>query len=158
MNEAAPERFGDKRRADLEAVPLFGAICADRGVSASIIMPAANTEAMNEHLMEISTQVAHGAHAALVLDGAGWHQTGGALRVPDNITLPHLPPYAPELNPVENVRPQSRTAGRRRRRAWGRSLPEGSSRGPFLPLRSEYSARSHSSRPDGEPRTDIRSR
>jgi transposase len=38
-----------------------------------------------------------------VLDGAGWHQTGGALRVPANVTLLHLPPYAPELNPVENI-------------------------------------------------------
>ncbi len=37
------------------------------------------------------------------IDGAGWHQTGGRLRVPDNITLLHLPPYAPELNPVENI-------------------------------------------------------
>jgi transposase len=72
-------------------------------VGAAIIMPTANTEAMNEHLKEISTQVAPGAQAVLVLDGAGWHQTGGRLRVPDNITLLHLPPYAPELNPVENV-------------------------------------------------------
>jgi len=86
-----------------DSVHIFGAICADRGVGAAIIMPAANTEAMNEHLKEISTQVTHDAHAVLVLDGAGWHQTGGELRVPDNITLLHLPPYAPELNPVENV-------------------------------------------------------
>jgi transposase len=39
----------------------------------------------------------------LVLDGAGWHQTGGRLSAPHNITLLHLPPYDPELNPVENV-------------------------------------------------------
>jgi len=38
-----------------------------------------------------------------VLDGAGWHKTGGRLRVPDNISLLKLPPYSPELNPVENV-------------------------------------------------------
>jgi transposase len=44
-----------------------------------------------------------GAHAMLVVDGAGWHQTGGKLIVPDNITLLPLPPYAPELNPMENV-------------------------------------------------------
>jgi hypothetical protein len=37
---------------------LFGAICPDRGVGAAIIMPTVNTEAMNEHLKEISTQVA----------------------------------------------------------------------------------------------------
>ena len=82
---------------------LYGAICPARGVGAAIIMPAANAEGMNEHLKEISTQVAPGAHAALVCDGAGWHQMGETLQVPDNITLIPLPPYAPELNPMENV-------------------------------------------------------
>ncbi len=38
----------------------------------------------------------------LVLDGAGWHNPK-ALAVPDNITLVLLPPYSPELNPVERV-------------------------------------------------------
>jgi hypothetical protein len=38
----------------------------------------------------------------LVLDGAGWHG-GHSLLVPDNISLVVLPPYSPELNPVENV-------------------------------------------------------
>ena len=33
-----------------------------------------------------------GAHAVLVCDGAGWHQTGGRLNVPKNISLLHLPP------------------------------------------------------------------
>ena len=37
---------------------LFGAICPDRAVGAAIIMPVVNAEAMNEHLKEISTQVA----------------------------------------------------------------------------------------------------
>jgi hypothetical protein len=86
-----------------DSAHLFGAMCPARGVGAAIIMPAVNTEAMNEHLKEISTQVAQGAHAVLVLDGAGWHQAGGTLIVPDNITLLSLPPYAPELNPMENV-------------------------------------------------------
>jgi hypothetical protein len=86
-----------------DSVYLFGAICPTRGVGAAIIMPGVNTEGMNEHLLEISSQVAPGSHAVLVCDGAGWHQTGGALRVPDNITLLSLPPYAPELNSMENV-------------------------------------------------------
>jgi transposase len=86
-----------------DSAPLFGAICPARGVGAAIIMPAVNTEAMNEHLREISTQVTAGAHAILVCDGAGWHQQGGQLGVPDNITLLALPSYAPELNPMENV-------------------------------------------------------
>lgn len=38
-----------------------------------------------------------------MLDGAGWHQTGGRLKVPPNLTLLPLPPYAPELIPVEDI-------------------------------------------------------
>ncbi len=44
-----------------------------------------------------------GAHAVVVCDGAGWHQQGKRLRVPDNILLLTLPPYSPELNPMENI-------------------------------------------------------
>lgn len=67
------------------------------------MLPVANGHAMNEHLAEISRLVAPGAHAVVTLDGAGWHQPGGKLRIPDNISLLPLPPYAPELSPVENV-------------------------------------------------------
>jgi putative transposase len=97
---ARPPMVRDNRH---DSAHLFGAICPDRGVGAAIIMPVMNTEAMNEHLKEIGTQVSPGSHAVLVLDGAGWHQTGGELSVPDNISLLPLPPYAPELNPMENV-------------------------------------------------------
>lgn len=86
-----------------DSVHLFGAICPQRALGAAIIMPAVNTEAMNEHLIEISAMVAPDAHAVLICDGAGWHQRGERLCVPENITLLHLPPYAPELNPMENV-------------------------------------------------------
>ena len=37
-----------------------------------------------------------------LLDGAGWH-VSKELAVPANLTLIHLPPYSPELNPVENI-------------------------------------------------------
>ena len=57
---------------------------------------------MSLHLAEIGRQVAPGAHAALVVDGAGYH-VANHLAVPDNVTLIPLPPYAPELNPMENV-------------------------------------------------------
>ena len=82
---------------------LFGAICPQRGVGAAMVTPAADTDMMNLHLAKISTQVAPGAHAVLVCDGAGWHQRGKQLQVPGNITLLSLPPYSPELNPMENV-------------------------------------------------------
>ena len=58
---------------------------------------------MNLHLEEIARAVAPGAHALLIMDGAGWH-TAKAITVPDNVTLLKLPPYAPELDPMENVR------------------------------------------------------
>ena len=82
---------------------LFGAIGPQRQVGAAVLTPAANTEMMNPHLAEIATQVAPGAHAVLVCDGAGGHQRGKKLRVPDNITLLSLPPYSPELNPMKKV-------------------------------------------------------
>lgn len=82
---------------------LFGAVCPSRGVGAGLVLPFADGAMMTLHLAEISLHVAPNAHAVLVIDGAGWHRTGGRLRVPDNITLLHLPPYSPELNPVENV-------------------------------------------------------
>ena len=44
---------------------LFAAMCPDRGVGAAIIMPMVNTQAMNEHLKEVSTQVATCAHCTL---------------------------------------------------------------------------------------------
>ncbi len=65
-------------------------------------MPHADTAAMNAHLVEISRTVAEGAHAVLVLDGAGWHGAK-TLCVPGNITLLPLQPYALELNPIENA-------------------------------------------------------
>jgi transposase len=68
-----PRMVRDNRH---DSAYLFGAICHRRQVGAAIIMPAANTEAMNEHLAEIATQVAPGAHAVLVCDRAGWHQKG----------------------------------------------------------------------------------
>ena len=65
--------------------------------------PACGTngaENVGLHLMEISTQ---GAHAVVTLDGAGWHQQGEKLKMPDNISLLPLPPFSPELNPQENI-------------------------------------------------------
>jgi transposase len=81
---------------------LFGAICPARGTGAAIMMPKANTHAMQLHLDEISRAVAEGAHAAVLMDRAGWHITG-KLKVPRNITIILLPSRSPELNPVENI-------------------------------------------------------
>ena len=66
------------------------------------MLPTVNTEAMQVFLDQVAASRPPDAHVAIVLDGAGWHQSKD-LAVPDNITLVVLPPYSPELNPVERV-------------------------------------------------------
>jgi transposase len=93
----------------------FGAACPERAADAALVLPRADAAAIGLHLLAISRQVAPGAHAVVVLDGAGRHGAGG-LAVPSTMTLLPLPPpdqvrgrlYAPELNPVENIWPYLR--------------------------------------------------
>ena len=94
-----PRQPADQR---YESAYLFGAICPARGMGAALALPFANTDAMQLHLDEIARTVVKGAHAALLVDQAGWHTTT-ALRVPKNLTMILLPSRAPELNPVENI-------------------------------------------------------
>src|SRR6185436_15583560 len=94
-----PRQPADQR---YESAYLFGAICPARGTGAALAMPYADSEAMQLHLVEVSSRVRRGAHAVLLLDRAGWHTTR-RLVVPKNITLVFLPSRAPELNPVENI-------------------------------------------------------
>ena len=82
---------------------IFGAVCPARDLGVGLVMPEVSSEAMNHHLAAIAKAVQPGAHAVITLDGAGWHQTGRRLRLPENISLLPLPPYSPELNPVENI-------------------------------------------------------
>ena len=66
------------------------------------MLPKANTGAMQMHLEEISRTVAAKAHAVVLMDRAGWHNTD-KLKLPKNLTIILLPSRSPELNPVENV-------------------------------------------------------
>ena len=97
---ARPSMVRDNRH---DSAYISGAICPGRGVGAAMITPACNTGMMNLHLAEISTQVAPGACAVLICDRASWHQNGKTLQLPENIRLLPLPPYSPELNPMEKV-------------------------------------------------------
>jgi hypothetical protein len=90
------------QRPALPAAHLFAAVCPASGRTAALVLPQVDTAAMNLHLAEISTEIAADAHAVVLLDQAGWHGAK-ALQVPHNITLLPLPPYSPELNPVENL-------------------------------------------------------
>jgi transposase len=81
-------------------VYLYAAVDPLTGRSAAMLAPHADTHYMNEHLRFVGEAAAPDEHVVLVLDGAGWHKSK-ALRVPPNVTLLHLPPYSPELNPAE---------------------------------------------------------
>ena len=81
---------------------IFGAVCPERDVGAALVMPYADTEAMQKHLDEISQNIRPKAHAVILMDGAGWHKAGD-LVIPENMSFMFIPPYSPELNPVENI-------------------------------------------------------
>ena len=81
---------------------LFAAVRPATGESFALVLPRVSTEAMQAFLDRFSAALAPDEHAAMAVDGAGWH-VAHALRIPDNVTLVLLPPYSPELNPVERV-------------------------------------------------------
>lgn len=81
---------------------LFGAVCPSNGKTEALVTPFVNKEAMTLHLKQISQATPEGRHAVVVIDGAGWH-TMDTSEPFDNLTLIKLPPYSPELNPIEQV-------------------------------------------------------
>jgi transposase len=78
---------------------LYSAININTGDDISCLMPSVNTINMNEYLKLLSQELGD-RQAILVMDGAGWHRSK-TLEVPHNIEIMYLPPYSPELNPVE---------------------------------------------------------
>ena len=80
----------------------FAAIEPLTGRDFCLLLPGVTTTAMNAFLRQFAAGLPADEHALMVLDGAGWH-TSHDLVVPANVTLLRLPPYAPELNPVERV-------------------------------------------------------
>jgi hypothetical protein len=81
---------------------LFGAVCPQRDAGVALVLPTASTAAMTLLLAEVAQALPAGTHAVLVLDRASYH-TARDLVVPANLTLAPLPPYSPELNPIEKV-------------------------------------------------------
>ena len=78
------------------------AVCVSTGSASALIMPELDTGVLNLFLEQFARELPEGVHAVLIWDGAGYH-TGGDLVVPETVSLIQLPPYAPELNPVENL-------------------------------------------------------
>jgi len=90
------------RQCQYDWVYLFGAVDPQTGQTVGMLAPTVNTVWMNAFLQLIRAQAKADEHFVLVLDNAGWH-VAGELKVPDNITLLYLPPYSPELNPIERL-------------------------------------------------------
>ena len=68
----------------------------------ALVLPRVSTAAITRVLTEFAGALTPDEQAVLVLDQAGWHGARD-LVVPANVTLVPLPPYCPELNPVERV-------------------------------------------------------
>lgn len=80
---------------------LLAAASPHDGVLDSLILPEVNAETMSLFLAEVA-QRHPGDYIVMVLDGAGWHRARDLL-IPENMHLVFLPPYSPELNPMEHV-------------------------------------------------------
>lgn len=78
---------------------VYSAISCTNGDAFSLIAPKVNTKIMNVFLKEISDYLGV-SKAILVMDCAGWHKSKDLI-IPHNIQIIYLPPYSPELNPVE---------------------------------------------------------
>jgi DDE superfamily endonuclease len=94
-----PRQPADQR---YQSTYVFGAVCPARNVGAALVLPDANTPAMQKHIDEIARHVAAGALAVVLMDNAGWHRTK-KLIWPDNVRPLFIPPGCPELNAGENI-------------------------------------------------------
>ena len=88
---------------------VYGVVSIADGQLDSLALPKANTQRMQIFLDEISSRY-QDERIVMVIDGAGWHRSL-ALVVPENIRFLPLPPYSPELNPVENIWEEVREKG-----------------------------------------------
>ena len=79
----------------------YAAIEPATGLMDALVLPHVNTGCMQIFLDTVA-QRHPGENIVMVLDGAPWHSSG-QLIAPANMRLLSLPPYAPELNPVEHI-------------------------------------------------------
>jgi transposase len=94
-----PEGVVDQRHA---SAWLYAAIRPGTDEAFALVLTEVGAAAMQAFLDRFAAALPADTHAALLLDGAGWH-TAGAIAVPGNVSLVFLPPYSPKLNPVERV-------------------------------------------------------
>ena len=90
------------RQTEYDYLWVLGAVCPETGRAEGLLSPCLNTEVINVFLKEFSATLPENEQAVMIWDGAGFHR-GRKLRVPENVSLIKLPPYSPELNPIENL-------------------------------------------------------
>jgi len=56
---------------------------------------------MNVFLKEMSNDFKDD-YILLICDNASWHKSKGIV-LPNNIEIMHIPPYTPEMNPIEQI-------------------------------------------------------
>jgi transposase len=78
------------------------AVSAMTGACTGLIMDGLDTKVINAFLKQMSQELAPNRHAILIWDGAPWHVAKG-VKIPRNISIIVLPPYSPELNPIERM-------------------------------------------------------
>ena len=84
-----------------ESMYVFAAFAPALGQLVSLVLPTANTAAMNLFLEHLSQTLAD-YFIVMQVDQAGWHRSKELL-VPANIRLIEQPAYSPEVNPVEHL-------------------------------------------------------
>ena len=77
----------------------YAAVSVRDGEMDSLILPHVNGQCMQIFIDEVAARHPDD-RIVMVLDGAGWHQ---GIQPPINMRLLKLPPYSPELNPVEHI-------------------------------------------------------
>ena len=87
----------------------YGAVEPLTGDSFFLVLPYSDTVCMNAFLRELSKEYPDD-FVLLCCDGAAWHKSK-ELVVPPNIELFHIPPYTPEMNPIEQIWKELRKMG-----------------------------------------------
>jgi transposase len=90
------------RQTEYQYLWVLGTVCPETGHAEGLLSPQLNTKIVNEFLSQFAKTLPADEHAVMLWDGAGFH-VAKALCVPENVTLVALPPYSPELNPIENL-------------------------------------------------------
>ncbi|MGO9117304.1 MAG: transposase [Desulfomonilaceae bacterium] len=79
----------------------YAAVSPADGILDSLVLPVVNAHAMSLFLSEVSQRHPND-FILMVMDKAGWHRAND-LKIPKNMRIIFLPPYSPELNPVEHI-------------------------------------------------------